>query len=42
MDVFDHGFTKQDGTRVTKALTDGEMLGMKFYVKGIISKPPSG
>ena len=41
MDVFDHGFTKQDGTRVTKALSDGEMLGMSFYVKGIISKAPS-
>jgi basic membrane lipoprotein Med (substrate-binding protein (PBP1-ABC) superfamily) len=42
MDVFDHGFTKQDGTRVTKALNDGEMLGMMYYVKGIISKVPSG
>ena len=42
MDVFDHGFTKRDGTRVTKALNDGEMLGMMYYVKGIISKVPSG
>ena len=42
MDVFGHGFTKQDGTRVTKALNDGEMLGMMYYVKGIISKVPSG
>ncbi len=42
MDVFDHGFTKRDGTRVTKALNDGEMLGMMYYVKGIISKIPSG
>jgi hypothetical protein len=42
MDVFGHGFTKQDGTRVTKPLNDGEMLGMMYYVKGIISKIPSG
>jgi basic membrane protein A len=42
MDVFGHGFTKQDGTRVINALNDGEMLGMMYYVKGIISKIPSG
>jgi hypothetical protein len=41
-DVFGHGFTKQDGTRVINALNDGEMLGMMYYVKGIISKIPSG
>ncbi len=40
-DVFRNGVTKQDGTRISQALNDGEMLSMNYYVKGVISKIPT-